>query len=104
MTSKAIRQLVENIDNELAKYSIDDKVTEALLEEIVNDYFRLRFNIAGATEAVPELVNVFDGDAGDLITTGLVSLGALNTFNVFIIDEDSSVTIPNGIRVYISST
>ena len=104
MTTKSIRQLVQDIDNELAKYSVDDKATESVLEDIVNDYFRLRFNLAGATEAVPELVNVFDGEAGDLITTGTVSLGELNTFNVFIVDEDSSVTIPNGIQVFISST
>ena len=104
MSSQAIRELVESLDNRLAKYSVGDDIADTVIEDVVNDYFRLRFNIAGATEAVPELVNVFDGDAGDLITTGLVSLGALNTFNVFIIDEDSSVTIPNGIRVYISST
>ena len=104
MSGQAIRELVESLDNRLAKYSVGDDIAEKIIEDVVNDYFRLQFNIAGATEAVPEIVNVFDGEAGDLITTGTVSLGELNTFNVFIVDEDSSVTIPNGIQVFISST
>lgn len=94
-------KLVEGFDNKLSKYSRASDQQYRVLEELIDDYFTLRFNIAGAVEVVPQIVNVFDGTGGDLITQGTVSFGEINAFNAFIVDNDSSVTIPNGIQVFI---
>ena len=94
-------KLVEGFDNKLAKYSRASDQQYRVLEELVDDYFSLRFNVAGAVEVVPNVINVFDAGTTDLITAGTVSLSEINAFNAFVVDNDSSITIPNGIQVFI---
>ena len=94
-------KLLKNYEDALAKFSLGSDQQYRAAQELVDDYFTLRFNIAGATEVVPQIVNVFDGTGADLITSGSVSFGEIQAFNAFVVDNESSVTIPNGIQVFI---